>query len=267
MTAQGSASSHGSTSDAGAKVSEAREDDAAPEAAPFDAALCTSTSPVGDMVSVAAASFPMGCATGDTACNDDEKPQHMVSLDAFQIDKTEVTRGAYRACVQAGACKPPQCAWDCSQPDLPAACIERADAQAYCAWAGKRLPTEAEWEMAARGTDGREYPWGNQPPDCTLVNMAGCGDQPQPVGSYPTGASPSGALDMEGNVVEMVADWYDPAYYQASPGSNPMGPPTGTRYVGRGGGFKSQAVWQRASQRDWYDLTDESPPLGFRCAQ
>jgi formylglycine-generating enzyme required for sulfatase activity len=209
----------------------------------------------------------MGCAATDTACRDDEKPEHSVTLGAFEIDRTEVTQDQYAACVTAKACNPPSCDWDCTKTDIPAGCVERSDAEAFCTWAGKRLPTEAEWEMAARGTDGRIYPWGNDPPTCTLANMAGCGDAPTPVGSNPTGASPFGAEDMAGNVVEIVADWYDATYYQTSPATDPTGPATGTRYVGRGGGYKSEAIWQRGSSRDWYDLSDSTPPLGFRCAR
>jgi formylglycine-generating enzyme required for sulfatase activity len=259
------AASHPSASNAAGS-----DKDAQPvEDAPADAseATCRTTTPVGAMISIAAATFPMGCATGDTACNPDEKPQHAVSLKAFDIDRTEVTQGAYAACIQARACRPPSCAWDCSQTEYPARCIERNDAEAYCAWAGKRLPSEAEWELAARGTDGRIYPWGNQPADCTLVNMAGCDGHVDAVGAHPTGASPYGLLDMEGNVVEMVSDWYDAKYYQTSPSNQPTGPTTGTRYVGRGGGYKSAAVWQRASQRDQYDLSDEAESLGFRCTR
>ena len=246
-------------------------DDAVPadtaQAADASGTTCSTTAPVGDTVSIAAATFPMGCAMGDTACKDDEKPEHAVTLNAFEIDRTEVTQGAYTACVQAQACRPPSCAWDCSQTHYPAHCIERSDAEAFCSWAGKRLPSEAEWEMAARGTDGRIYPWGNQPPDCTLVNMEGCDGHADSVGAHPNGASPYGALDMEGNVVEMVSDWYDATYYQGSPSNEPTGPATGTRYVGRGGGYKSAPVWQRASQRDWYDPPDQSQSLGFRCAR
>jgi formylglycine-generating enzyme required for sulfatase activity len=230
-------------------------------------AACGTAPQPGDMVSVPGGSFPMGCAAGDTACQDNEKPEHAVSLAAFAIDRTEVTQDEFAACVKAGACGAPACAWDCSQPKLPAQCILRTDAEAYCAWAQKRLPTEAEWEMAARGTDGRIYPWGNDAPTCALVNMAGCDGHLDAVGTHASGASPSGALDMEGNVVEMVSDLYDANYYQSSPPTDPTGPATGTRYVGRGGGFKSTAAWQRSSERDWYDLTDTSQSLGFRCAR
>jgi formylglycine-generating enzyme required for sulfatase activity len=228
---------------------------------------CVSSGPTADTVSVPAGAFNMGCASVDTQCRDDEKPQHTVTLSAFEIDKTEVTQDQYAACVASKACSPPECDWDCTKADYPATCVERAQAQSFCAWAGKRLPTEAEWEKAARGTDGRIYPWGNDAPDCSHANLAGCGDVAQPVGSHPNGASPYGALDMAGNVVEMVSDWYDATYYATSPASDPAGPSTGTTYGGRGGGYKSEAIWDRASSRDWYDLMDQSAPFGFRCAR
>jgi formylglycine-generating enzyme required for sulfatase activity len=121
--------------------------------------------------------------------------------------------------------------------------------------------------MAARGTDGRIYPWGDTPPDCTLANMAACGGQPEPVGMIPAGAGPYGALDMAGNVVEMVADWFDVSYYSTSPAADPTGPAAGTKYGGRGGGYKSEPIWERASSRDWYNTWDATEALGFRCAR
>ena len=218
-------------------------------------------------MSVPAGNFVMGCnAAVDTECLDDEKPMHTVSLKAYQINRTEVTQDQYAACVAAGACAVPSCPWDCSKASYPATCLVLTDAKAYCSWAGARLPTEAEWEKAARGTSGNKFPWGNSAPNCMLTNMAGCAGSAQPVGSLAAGKSPYGALDMAGNVVEMVSDWYDAAYYATSPNSDPTGPASGTRYGGRGGGFKSEATWQRASKRDWYDLADSGAALGFRCA-
>ena len=120
---------------------------------------------------------PRRNATADKDCKDDENPSHMVSLTAFSIDKTEVTQAEYTSCVQAGKCTAPSCDWDCSQGDLPAGCVNWGDAKAYCTWASGHLPTEAEWELAARGTDARVYPWGNAAPTCDLVNMEGCGEK------------------------------------------------------------------------------------------
>lgn len=229
---------------------------------------CETEDEPGELVEIPAGEFLMGCNEEvDDECLDDEMPMLVVELDAFEIDRTEVTQGQYTACVNADACEPPSCEWDCDATDLPATCVRFPDALDYCAWAGKRLPTEAEWEKAARGSDGLKFPWGNQDPDCTLVNMVGCGDVATPVGSFPDGASPFGLLDMAGNMVEMIADWYDPAYYQRAPTTNPTGPESGTRFGGRGGGFKSEATWHRASKRDWYVATDAGASLGFRCAR
>jgi len=230
-------------------------------------ATCTAIAEVGELVQVPPGEFPMGCnAAVDDACSDDEKPLHTVTLSAFEIDKTEVTQGAYTACIVDGACEAPGCTWDCEKTDNPASCVTWAQAGAYCAWAGRRLPSEAEWEKAARGSDGNKYPWGNDEPTCALANMAGCGDAAIAVGSLSAGASPYGALDMAGNVVELVADRYDAAYYAGSPTSDPPGPPGGSRYTGRGGGFKSDPEFLRTSKRDWYDASDAAASLGFRCA-
>ncbi len=235
------------------------------DAGPF---LCTSSGSTGKWISIPAGSFLMGCNEAvDADCHADEKPSREVTLQAFEIHETEVTQDQYTACVVAGKCDAPLCAWDCTRANFPAGCLTWARAKQFCTFAGARLPTEAEWEKAARGSDGRKYPWGNTEPTCNEVNMSGCGDEADAVGSHPAGASPYGALDMAGNMVEMVADWYDAAYYQSAPSADPPGPASGTRYVGRGGGYKSLPVWQRASSRDWYDPPDFGVRLGFRCAK
>jgi formylglycine-generating enzyme required for sulfatase activity len=228
---------------------------------------CTSDAMPGELVEVPAGEFIMGCNDEvDDECSADERPMHTVSLAAFSIERTEVTQDQYAACVTDGACSPPSCDWDCERTDYPAGCVTFGQAEAYCEWAGRRLPTEAEWEKAARGEDGAKFPWGNDAADCTLVNMQGCEDEAAAVGSFPDGASPYGALDMAGNMVEMVSDFYDETYYAESPAENPTGPASGTRYTGRGGGWRSLSVWQRASKRDWYDPADAGTSLGFRCA-
>jgi formylglycine-generating enzyme required for sulfatase activity len=206
----------------------------------------TPSAPPG-MVYIPAGEFIMGSDEGDS----DERPVHTVYLDAFHIDRTEVANAQYQACVEAGACDAPSNTtyYDNSNyAQHPVVHVSWDDADAYCRWAGKRLPTEAEWEKAARGTDGRRYPWGNSEPDCNKANYNDCVGLTTEVGSYPAGASLYGVLDMAGNVWEWVADWYDPGYYSQSPTRNPPGPDSGELRVLRGG--------------SWY----RSTPSGIRCA-
>jgi len=214
------------------------------------------------MVYVPAGEFLMGSSDADGQARDDEKPQHTVYLDAYWIDRTEVTNAQYRKCVEAGACREPEC-W--SVRDQPVVCVGWGDAQAYAAWVGGRLPTEAEWEKAARGMDGRIYPWGNGAPDCSRANYSSCVGRPAVVGSYPAGASPYGALDMAGNVWEWVADWYEEGYYARSPDRNPQGPAYGGLWVVRGGSFYLGRDYARcASRYRNFPLGDWSNNYGFR---
>jgi serine/threonine-protein kinase len=212
------------------------------------------------MVYVPAGEFLMGSSDADGQAWDSEKPQHTVYLDAYWIDRTEVTNIQYRKCVEAGACREPEC-WDEDNyaPDQPVVCVSWDDAQDYAAWAGGRLPTEAEWEKAARGTDGRIYPWGNSAPNCDKVNYSDCIGRPAVVGSCLLGASPYGALDMAGNVWEWVADWYDEGYYARSPARNPQGPDSGDYRVVRGGAFDYVAWNVRCACRVRFN-----PDLRFR---
>jgi formylglycine-generating enzyme required for sulfatase activity len=218
------------------------------------------------MVFVPEGQFQMGSSDADPDARREEKPVHTVQLDAFWIDKNEVTNGQYRLCVEAGACEEPSC-WDSGDlnaPDQPVVCVTWADAQAYAAWVGGRLPTEAEWEMAARGGDGRLYPWGEKAPDCQAANYKGCLGRPATVGTYPGGASPYGALDMAGNVWEWVADWYDDTYYTNAAAQNPQGPDSGERRVVRGGSFDMSEQRLRATYRIGNLPEYSNWDLGFR---
>jgi len=231
------------------------------------------------MVTVSAGAFMMGCNEAiDESCAFDESPYHEVTLSAFEIDITEVTQGRYELCVEDGGCSVPgipenpqnAIPYDpAAYPDHPVTEVYWEQADAYCAWAGKRLPTEAEWEKAARGTDGRLYPWGNEPPTCDLVVMKVFGDcdpeSTRPVGGIPAGASPYGALDMVGNVQEWVADWYANDYYANSPAADPPGPADGNGRVLRSGTFHSIAPYQRVSRRWGSTFADSG--RGFRCAR
>ena len=260
------------------------------------------------MVFVPEGEFLMGSLTDDPDASAAEYPQHPVYLSAYWIDRTEVTNASFQKFTQeskyktdaekAGASQvylAERKAWDLTQgaewkhPQGPASSITGLenhpvphvswnDAKAYCEWAGKRLPSEAEWEKAARGTDGRKYPWGNQAPAGNLANFA---DQNIDVeganktindgqrftastGSYPEGASPYGAMDMAGNVWEWVADIYDKDYYLAAAYANPLNDTAGIVRVLRGGSWGSRLP--RSAQRTWSipDYTDDNN--GFRCA-
>jgi formylglycine-generating enzyme required for sulfatase activity len=197
----------------------------------------------------------------------DEAPAHTVYLDAFWIDQTEVTNAMFFRCVQAGKCASNGAGND----NYPVVNVSWSDASAYCVWAERRLPTEAEWEKAARGTDGRTFPWGNDAPSCSLANFAfsstkKCAGGVATVGSFPAGASPYGALDMAGNVWEWVADWFAPGYPSADPVSNPTGPATGTKKVVRGGSNWNPAGFMTTTGRGGVDPNSPNSVRGFRCA-
>ena len=221
------------------------------------------------MVHVAAGVFGMGCNESvDNTCNADEKPFHMVTLRAFDIDRLLVTQSDIAACISAGACAAPIKDFDPSNKALlPANDVSFADAVAYCAWRNKRLPSEAEWEKAARGVDGRKFPWGNSPePDCDHANFNSCGMALLPVGGRPLGASPYGVLDMAGQVWEWTADYYDSAYYAVSPSADPTGPATGTLRSKRGGSAWIGPDRVHTSSRWFHNPTAPDIDIGFRCA-
>jgi len=232
----------------------------------------------GPMINIPAGGFMMGCNSGvDKECNKNEKPYHHVNLDIYYLDKYEVAVGEYAKCVEAGRCAEPAtgryCNW--GKPELgnyPINCVDWNQAGNYCRWAGKRLPTEAEWEKAARGSDGRKYPWGNQDATCYYAVMSQGGDgcsrrSTWPVGSRPAGASPYGIMDMAGNVWEWVADWYGEQYYGKSPAANPKGPASGKQGVLRGGSWSDFQETVRASERIGIRPARNNSDYGFRCAR
>jgi len=262
------------------------------------------------MALVPAGEFLMGASGGGDAFSD-EQPQRLVYVSAFWIDRYEVTNARYLAFVQATGHRAPSneraatTLWDGGRPvagieDHPVVNVSWDDAVAYCRWVGKRLPTEAEWEKAARGTDGRRYPWGNTW-DIGLANSASywagqtiefkSGEEWQafwvkgegarisrehgvkgevltlPVGSFPTGASPYGLNDMAGNAAEWVQDWYEPYYYLLGPLSDPQGP-AGVLLKGmRGGSWLKPARSLRTTDRDYGYPDDRPSGTGFRCAK
>jgi len=212
-----------------------------------------------------------------------EQPAHLVALDGFWIDRTHVTNAQYAQCVAAGHCEEseyadhPRFRW--SKPDHPVVGVDWYDATAYCEWAGARLPTEAQWEYAARGPERRVFPWGDSF-DGTRLNFCDVNcdrnhrvreyndgyTNTAPVGSYPEGASWCGALDMAGNVRDWVADWYGP--YPSGPQVNPTGPESGLWPVLRGGAYSSTPYSMRSAKRmQGCAPTMRQSVIGFRCAK
>ncbi len=220
---------------------------------------------------IPAGSFTMGSDFGQS----DEMPVHQVVLSAFWIDKTEVTNAMYAQCVRDQACLKPLVVASSSRAnyysssefaDYPVMGVTYTDAKAYCEWSGRRLPTEAEWEKAARGLEGNNYPWGNENPSCSTTNSLGCTGDTEKVGSIPAGASDFGVLDMTGNVFEWVSDFYQQTYYETSPLVNPAGPSEGTVQIARGGAWDSNANVIRVTNRTMMNANTKSNNVGFRCA-
>ncbi len=245
-------------------------------------------------VYIPAGSFRMGSTLEDPFYRDNEYPQRTVYLDGFWMDQTEVTNAMFAKFLnQEGNQIEGGDTWlDADDPasqvvyedgawravpgyeDHPAVEVTWYGARSYCQWANRRLPTEAEWEKAARGEDARTFPWGEGEPGvvkipCERSNLAGCHFDTQPVGSYPDDISPYGVLDMAGNIAEWVSDWYQADYYRTAPSSNPQGPQTGTYKVLRGGSWTMSYLTARTANRFW---TDPSFACyyhgeGFRCAE
>jgi formylglycine-generating enzyme required for sulfatase activity/tRNA A-37 threonylcarbamoyl transferase component Bud32 len=249
------------------------------------------------MIYIPAGEFLMGSdKTKDSQADYNELPQHKVYLDAYWIDVTVVTNAMFTAFFQASGYKTDaeKAGWayvfvskngswnqvngaDWRHPKGPQSNLQSLekhpvvqvswnDAQAYCQWSGRRLPSEAEWEKAARGVDGRIYPWGDAAPDPNKLNYNGVIGDTTAVGSYPSGASSYGALDMAGNVSDWVNDWYSDTYYQQSPSINPIGPTSGTYRVLRGGSWYGSGRNARSAYRSWDTPDIRYGIIGFRCA-
>jgi len=233
------------------------------------------------MVLVPSGAFKMGSNDGLP----NERPEHQVTLDAYYIDQYEVTLSLYRKFLESGKHDSPP-TWDdeaaTTVGDRPAIGMKWSDAAAYCQWAGKRLPTEAEWEKAARGTDGRRYPWGHMQPFVDIANYnrgvwvsetitlvavtSGLEGMSVRHGLKEGGKSPYGLAHMAGNASEWVADWYDREYYQQSPEKNPAGPAQGEKRVLRGGSWADLPQALRVTARFSAEPDFEDRTIGFRCA-
>ncbi len=233
------------------------------------------------MILIPAGPFTMGSNEGLP----NERPEHLVELDAYSIDQYEVTLALYRKFLDVGKHDSPP-TWDdeaaTTVGDRPAIGMKWADAEAYCKWAGKRLPTEAEWEKAARGTDARRYPWGSMQPFVDIANYnrglwvseavtlaavtSGLEGMSVRHGLKEGGRSPYGLNHMAGNAAEWVADWYDRDYYQNSPKKNPPGPAQGEKRVLRGGSWADLPLALRVSARISAEPEFEDRTIGFRCA-
>jgi formylglycine-generating enzyme required for sulfatase activity len=263
-----------------------------PTIAPTETPVSMRISPVDGMpqMFIPAGTFRMGGM--DVRASANEKPAHDVTMDAFWMDQLEVTNAMYALCVGAGACQPPilnksQRRLDYYNniefKDYPVVYVTWGQAHTYCEWAGRRLPTEAEWERSARGDDFRTFPWGEAKPDndATLANFNFMVGDTTRVGTYAAGASPFGVLDMAGNVAEWVNDYFDPKAYETSPSANPQGPEVSYTYqrVVRGGSLGDAELNIRVAKRssvagpnptnllDPAGLIGEySPRIGFRCA-
>ena len=279
--------------------------------------LITAMAPTGvfgavtnDMVLIPAGEFLMGNPAGTDGLPD-EQPQRRIYLSAFYMDRYEVSNEDYLGFVSMSPHRMPEnhnpasTLWNNQMPipgieQHPVVNVSWTDADAYCRWIGKRLPTEAEWEKAARGTEGRRYPWGNE----WIISMANSASYwagrtvefesgaaweafwikgeggkiakekgvkgevlTMPVGSFPAAVSPYGLFDMSGNVAEWVQDWYDPNYYKTAPLTNPPGPERGAIKSMRGGSWLKPAVSLRTSDRDWGTMDSRPSGTGFRCAK
>lgn len=248
---------------------------------PIQASVAQPTPVDEEMIAIAGGTFTMGSPPG--LGNADESPAHAVTLSPFAIDRTEVTVGQYWQCVQAGACAAPTSSASQSHPyylnnvdfdNHPVIQVPWSEAKAYCTWHGKRLPTEAEWEMAASWDAVRNaktlWPWGNVS-DAARANVHGETPDAAPVGSFPADLSPAGVLDMGGNVREWVLDWYKVDYYSQADNTDPTGPSSrrgeGAGHGVRGASFANNIDQARSASRGHEDPAYGYATVGFRCAQ
>jgi len=217
------------------------------------------------MMLVPEGEFIMGSDTNQAVA----KPAHAVYLDSYYIDKYEVTNTLYLECAEAGGC-PTGGGKYLRNPfwaEHPVMDVTWYEAQNYCEWRGGSLPTEAQWEKAARDNDQRKFPWGNEPVTCDRARFTECGWMTDPVGSHPAGASPYGVEDMAGNAWEWVYDWYQDDYYLESPYENPTGPERDTGYkTERGGAWFYEASLMTAIWRNQAPDVAHYLYVGFRCA-
>jgi iron(II)-dependent oxidoreductase len=238
-----------------------------------------------EMILIPEGEFLMGCNHDtEVTCMEEAKPAHKVFLKAYKIDKYMVTYKRYNECIKDGKCTELYAGGGCNagmtwNTNHPVNCVTYAQAQTFCKWQGKRLPTEAEWEKAARGTDGRIFPWGNQEPSCDYAIMnqkvagqtmgPGCGrGTTQPVGSRAKGASPYGVMDMAGNLFEWTSDWFDPHYFKNSPNKNPQGPSKGEHKVLKGSSWLMRTKEGMATTiRSGYSPLGQGYVVGFRCVK
>jgi formylglycine-generating enzyme required for sulfatase activity len=216
------------------------------------------------MILIPAGEFVMGSDSNQAAAS----PAHLVYLDDYYIDKFEVTNEMYLECIQAGACTSGGSSriYNDTWIGHPVMDVNWYESQDYCAWRGGRLPTEAEWEKAARGTDERIFPWGNEPVTCELARFGECGWFTVPIGQHPDGVSPYGVHDMAGNAWEWTQDWYDQDYYTSSPAENPTGPEEDTGWKStRGGAWFYQGGLMTSVWRNHAPPSVAYSYLGFRC--
>ena len=229
-----------------------------------------------DMVYIEEGYSVMGAEYGDLHADSDEKPAHLLYLPGYYMDKYEVTNEDYAVCVNEGVCTEPQETSSSTREDyytnptyakFPVVNVTWEQAEQYCEFVEKRLPTEAEWERAAKGIeDNRRYPWGNSTPKNTNLNTSIVPNDTERVGSYYQGASIYGIYDMLGNVAEWTSDWYAEDYYDNAPVNDPQGPDTGTEKVVRGTAYGMNINEQHLVKRTGMDPESYSSSVGFRCA-